>query len=159
MQRHEAKILVELHMTVKEGESRVVRNKINFSILTAWHVDCILADSRSRFPSDSRYFKGMAVKMNRVIVAALVFHHHPVMPTSLDHQRIRIRPRLAVDRPTIKPSTTAGDFFEGEVETLIRFRSRRLRPKDGIIPGARQGLGPLGPGALVRILDHDTQRQ
>jgi hypothetical protein len=34
-QRHEAEVHVELHMAVKEGESRVVRNKIDFSTLTA----------------------------------------------------------------------------------------------------------------------------
>jgi len=53
-QRHEAEIHVELHMAVKQSESRVIRNEIDFSALTTWNVDRVLANSRRGFSGDSR---------------------------------------------------------------------------------------------------------
>src|ERR1700757_3555885 len=97
---------MELHVAVEERETWVICDKIDFSTLTAWNIDRVLANSCGCFSSDARQFKSMAMKMNRVIVPALVFHHHPVTLTGLHHQRINIRPGFAVDRPAIKTSVT-----------------------------------------------------
>src|SRR6266498_2407155 len=94
--------------------------------------------------------------MNRVIVPALVLHHHPVTSTGSHHQRINIRPGFAVDRPTIKSSAATGDFLEDEVEALVRFRNRSTCAKDSVVPSARRRLRPLGLSVLVRVLDHNT---
>src|SRR5206468_10334047 len=130
--------------------------KIDFSTLTAWNVDRVLANSCDCFSSDARYFKRVAVKMNRVIVPALVLHHHPVTSTGSHHQRINIRPGFAVDRPTIKSSAATWDFLEDEVEALVRFRNRSARAKDSVVPSTRRRLRPLGLAALVRVFDHNT---
>src|SRR5438445_12355255 len=94
--------------------------------------------------------------MNRMIVAALVFHHHPVTSTGFPGQRINVRPGLVVDRPTIKSSMTTWNFLEDEVEALVWFRSRGARAKHGVVPSARRRLRPLRLPVLTRILDHNT---
>src|SRR5207344_3436757 len=104
----------------------------------------------------SRQFKSMTVKMNRVIVSTFVLHDKAVALTGLYHQRINIRPGLTIDRPAVKASVTTRDFFEGEVEALVRFRCRRVRAKDGVIPDARWRLRPLRGTGLARIFDHNA---
>ena len=91
-----------------------------------------------------------------MIVAAFVVHRDPVALTGFHDQRIDIRPGFAVDRPAIKPAVTAGNFFKDEVEAVIRFRSRRIRAKDGVIPSARLRFRPLRRAALPGVFDHDT---
>ena len=140
---------------MKKRESRVICNKIDFRTLAAGNVDSVLANSRCRFSADPRYFKSVAVEMNRMIIAAFVFHDNPVASPRLYRQRISIRPGLAVDRPTIETAVTAGDFFKYKVEAGVRFRSRRIRAKDSVVPSVRRWLRPLGPAVLIGILDHD----
>ena len=68
-QRHKAEVHMELHVAVEEREAWVIRDKIDFSTLTAWNIDRVLANSCGCFSSDARQFKSMAMKMNRVTTA------------------------------------------------------------------------------------------
>ena len=102
-----------------QRQARIVGDKINFDALAARHVDRVFANPRSRLSAEPRDFKGVAVKMNRMIVAAAVFHYDSVALPFLHQQRIDIRPGLAVDRPAIKTAVTAGDFFKDKIKAIV----------------------------------------
>ena len=61
----------------------------------------------------------------------------------------RIRPRFAVDGPTIVPAPAAGHFLENEFEALIWARQRSHCAEPGIVPtrvGRGQTVADLASG-------------
>src|SRR5215510_10065443 len=95
------------------------------------------------------------MKMDRVIVAAFIFHRDSVALTFLYNQRLDIRPRFAVDGPAIEAASTPRDFFKDETNALIGLRMDRVGAEDGIIPAAYPRFCPLWSAALPTVFDDD----
>src|SRR5262245_22533602 len=97
------------------------------------------------------------MKMDRVIVAAFVFHRDSITLTFLYNQRVDIRPGFTVDSPAIKPAVTTENFLEYEIEAMIGFRSRRVSAEHRVIPGIRRRFRPLGWPGPAGVFNDDAE--
>ena len=80
-QTHEAEIHVELHVAMIQRQAGIISDKIDFDALAARHIDRVLENSRRCPLADPSQFKCMAVKVNRVIIAASVLHSDSIALT------------------------------------------------------------------------------
>ena len=58
--------------SVSPGESRIVRDEIDFGVLVARNVDYVLQHTGSASAPELRYFESMTVEMDRVRISALI---------------------------------------------------------------------------------------
>ena len=121
-------------MAMVQRQARIIGNEIYLHALAARHVDRVLENSRGRLFADASQLKRMTVKVDRMIVAALVFHTDSVTLPFLYDQRIDIRPGVAVDRPSIKTAVAAENFFKDQINALIWFGMGCVSTENCIIP-------------------------
>jgi hypothetical protein len=91
---------VVLLMTMKECFSWVIRHKLDFgSALRANEHDIFPQTMHLKIALELAHFKGMSVKMHRVIVCAKVFQNEPVALPRFEDWLVGLRVRLSIDPP------------------------------------------------------------
>ena len=108
--------------------------------------------------ADPRDFESVAMKVDRMLVAASVAKDHPVALAPMHDERFDFRERLIVDGPGVELRSVLGtDVTERENEGLIG-RGRgggvgELR----VVPGRRCWIFPHGRPRLPGVLQHDSE--
>src|SRR5579875_3682936 len=77
-QHHKTEVQMALLVTMKQRQPRIGCDKVHFSSASSLHHEDVLCQATQSSPLQSGDFKTVPVKMYRMIVHALVFHHQTI---------------------------------------------------------------------------------
>ena len=112
-QRLEPKIHMQLHVTMEQRQSGMIRDEINLGVAETRDVHHIFQHTRRRFTANIDDFKIVPVKVQRMAVASLIVEDHSIAFAGLDHEGVGVRPGFPVDGPAIERDAFSRNFLEG----------------------------------------------
>jgi len=109
-QSHEAEIHVEILMAVKQGESGIIRYKIDINSGEAFDQHGVFENSGRFFSMNFRDLEIMPMQVERMHVVALVDESESIAATLMNLDRLALLVRLSVDRPHVESVFASVDF-------------------------------------------------
>ena len=152
---------MQLLVAVKERQSRVVRNEIDFRFLVTSQHQHVFQDSGGGFSCNAGQLKTMPVKMDRVDVITGVAHMNAIALAFLKVKGRRshggVWKRHSVDGPLIEAFFRGVLLFNQHFKGFVgRLGSRSGLGKMGVVPKELRRRDPLCFTGATGVLDHNA---
>ena len=151
---------MQLLVTVKQGEARIVRCKVDIKFLISAQHNHIFHDPGCGRPRQLRYLKTVSMKVNGMDIVTGILHVNAIALALEQVMRRRHRSRWKhnlIDRPQIESALGGIALCEPHLDGFVGLGSRRIGVRETrIIPSKGLGRRPEGLVFVTCILHHNA---
>src|ERR1700722_19929371 len=164
-QSHEAKVHVQLLMTMEKRESRIIGDKVYFILLIATEHYNVFHYASGRRPGEVSHLEGVTMKMDGVNIIAGVAHAEAIAPALLEVEcswrdvarHFAGGEGKSIYGPPIEAIICGVIFGERHFNSFIGRRSCSARLGEvGVIPSKKRRREPLRFAGPIGVLDDNA---